>query len=110
MGDMAVRRVEIPPKLLAFADRGDDWVTWLEGLPRLVRDVLAEWRLTLDGAPTHGEAALVIPVRTTDGERVVLKLGYPHWEADHEHLALRAWAGHGAVRLLRADPHRYARS
>ena len=27
-------------------------------------------------------------------------------EAEHEHLALRAWAGEGAVRLLRADPRR----
>lgn len=100
--------VEIPPAFLAFASRGDDWRRWLDSLPRLTREVLAAWDLTIDGTPTNGEAALVIPVRTSDSEAAVLKLGYPHWEADHEYLALRAWGGHGAVRLLRADPHRYA--
>jgi streptomycin 6-kinase len=38
----------------------------------------------------------------------VLKVGFPHVEAEHEHLALRHWAGRGAVELLRADPHRSA--
>jgi streptomycin 6-kinase len=38
----------------------------------------------------------------------VLKVGWPHREAEHEHLALHHWQGRGAVRLLRADPHRFA--
>jgi streptomycin 6-kinase len=38
----------------------------------------------------------------------MLKVQFPHWEADHEHLALRTWDGNGAVKLLRADPRRYA--
>ena len=53
-----------------------------------------------------GATALVLPVRTETGEPAVLKLGWPHPEATYEHLALRAWAGEGAVRLLRADPRR----
>ena len=32
----------------------------------------------------------------------------PHPEAEHEHLALKRWAGAGTVELLRADPHRWA--
>ena len=32
----------------------------------------------------------------------------PHAESEHEHLALQHWHGRGAVRLLRADPHRSA--
>jgi streptomycin 6-kinase len=71
-------------------------------------DVLEEWGLTVDGASTYGECALVVPVRTADGVPAVLKVGWPHEEAEHEHLALRLWNGAGAVRLLRADPHRYA--
>jgi streptomycin 6-kinase len=47
-------------------------------------------------------------VRTGAGEGAVLKVGWPHWEAEHEHLALQRWHGDGAVRLLRADPHRGA--
>ena len=37
-----------------------------------------------------------------------MKVGWPHWEAELEHLALRLWDGQGAVRLLRADPRRFA--
>ena len=38
----------------------------------------------------------------------MLKISWPHWEAETEHLALRAWHGDGAVELWRADPRRYA--
>jgi len=55
-----------------------------------------------------GECAVVHPVRTGDGEPAVLKLEWPHPEAEHEHLALSRWGGNGAVRLLRADPNRFA--
>ena len=50
----------------------------------------------------------MLPVRTSTGEAAALKVGFPHPEARYEHLALRAWDGDGAVRLLRADPHRFA--
>jgi len=56
----------------------------------------------------RGECAVVHPVRTGDGGPAVLKLEWPHAEAEHEHLALRHWGGNGAVRLLRADPNRFA--
>ncbi len=76
-------------------------------LPRMITDVCQEWRLRVDGAPMAGITATVVPVLTEDGQRAVLKAGTPHPESRHEHLALRAWAGHGAVRLLRADPRRF---
>ncbi|MCH9803505.1 aminoglycoside phosphotransferase family protein, partial [bacterium] len=38
----------------------------------------------------------------------MLKIGFPHDESEHEHLALQHWHGHAAVRLLRADPRRGA--
>lgn len=96
------------PAGLAAAGHGPDWAAWLERLPRLTADLLAEWSLAPDGEPAHGRTALVLPVRTEDGERAALKVGFPHPEAAAEHLALRRWGGHGAVRLLRADPHRSA--
>jgi streptomycin 6-kinase len=38
----------------------------------------------------------------------VLKLGFPHDEAVHEHIGLQHWHGNGTVELLRADPRRWA--
>ena len=100
--------VGIPAAFLAYADRGADWRRWLDGLPGLLRDLVDEWALRTDGATVHGHTAVAVPVRTAEGVAAVLKVGWPHWEADHEHLALRHWAGDGAVRLVRADPRRYA--
>ena len=98
----------LPPAFLAYAARDEPWAAWLARLPRLVDEVVDDWQLRVDGALMHGEVALVVPVRTRAGEPAVLKLGFPHAEAAYEHLALRAWNGNGAVRLLQADPRRWA--
>jgi len=100
--------VDIPAGLLVVASRGQDWADWLDQLPRLIRDLLDEWQLRVDGTSAYGNCALVVPVTTADGQRAVLKVQFPHWEAETEHLALRAWAGNGVVQLLRADPRRFA--
>jgi len=81
---------------------------WLLQLPGLVEASLAEWDLTLDGYPMHGVCALVVPVRLGDSSAAVLKVTWPHVEAAHEHLALQRWGGRGAVRLLAANPGRWA--
>ncbi|MEJ1110709.1 MULTISPECIES: aminoglycoside phosphotransferase family protein [unclassified Kribbella] len=100
--------VEIPADLLLVGSRGQDWADWLDRLPRLTRDLLDEWDVRVDGTTTHGYCALVVPVTTADGQPAVLKVQFPHWEAETEHLALRDWGGNGAVQLLRADPRRFA--
>ena len=105
---MNARTVEVPPAFGARAGRSASWATWLEGLPRLVGDILAEWELAPDGATLHGECALVVPVRTAEARAAALKVSWPHWEAETEHVALQRWHGDGAVELLRADPHRFA--
>jgi streptomycin 6-kinase len=99
---------DLPAGLRAHEALGDAWVTWLDGLPRLVAEVAADWELTFDGGPTHGCCALVVAVRTVSGRPAVLKVGFPDDESEHEHLALQHWHGDGAVELLRADPHRRA--
>ena len=81
---------------------------WLSRLPRLVDESLAQWDLDLDGDPVHGACALVLPVRRRDDSAAVLKVTWPHTDARYEHLVLRQWAGHGAVRLLAANPARWA--
>ena len=100
--------MRIPAGFAAYAVRGPEWVQFLDRLPALLRDLLGEWELTVDGEPTHGHCAVVVPVRTAAGGTAALKVGWPHWEAEHEHLALQHWQGNGAVRLLRADPRRFA--
>lgn len=99
--------VEVPEAFLDFAARSPDWASWLHELPRLARGMLSEWSLTPDGPALTGQTALALPVTTRTGEPAVLKLGWPHPEATYEHLALRAWGGRGAVRLLQADPRRW---
>jgi len=102
----------LPPALAAWAARGPGWATWLDGLPRLLSDLLAQWELVPAGASRHGRTAVMVPVDSASvGAAVgdsVLKVAYPDEETEHEALALQRWGGRGAVRLLRADPHRRA--
>ena len=100
--------LRIPDGVLGMARRGPVWATWVDALPRLVADVVEEWRLTVDGPAMHGYCAIVVPVRTSGRRPAVLKVGFPDEESEHEHLALQHWHGNGAVELLRADPHRRA--
>jgi len=105
---MSPSPVAVPDAFAARASRGESWARWLAGLPRLAADLLDEWALVADGAATYGECALVLPVRTDAGRPAVLKVTWPHWEAETEHVALQRWHGNGAVELLRADPRRFA--
>jgi streptomycin 6-kinase len=100
--------VEVPEGLREQAELGPNWATWLEQLPALTTELLADWQLSVDGDPMHGFCALVVPVRTSAGRPAVLKVHLPDEESEHEHLALQHWHGRGAVQLLRADPHRFA--
>ncbi len=96
---------------------GVEGADWLRELPRLVTECLDRWNLEVAGPSRHGMAALVLPVRrspdavgtdATGGTEAVLKVVWPHPEGAQEHLALRRWDGQGAVRLLAADPARWA--
>jgi len=98
----------LPDGVLGMARRGPDWADWVDRLPGLVGDLLEEWQLSTDGSMMHGFVALVVPVRTAAGRAAALKVSFPDEESEHEHLALQHWGGRGAVRLMRADPHRSA--
>lgn len=97
----------LPDAVLAFARRGPEWASYVERLPRLVRELTDEWELEADGHAMSGHCSLVLPVRGPEGP-AVLKLGFPDDESEHEALGLQTLGGRGAVRLLRADPHRRA--
>jgi streptomycin 6-kinase len=72
---------------------------WLAVLPGTIDDLASEWGLEL-GTPyvPGGQCAWVAPARDRAGVEVVLKVGWRHWEAEHEAEALRFWDGDGAVR------------
>jgi streptomycin 6-kinase len=100
---------DLPQELLGQAALGPAWSGWLDRLPRLLRDLLDEWELTVDGEPRHGHVSAVLPVRTATGEPAALKVSFDgDDESLHEGLALQHWHGDGTVRLLRADPRRRA--
>ena len=101
--------IVIPPSFVVDVMRREGEVgrRWLDSLPAQVASCCADWGLTLDGAPMHGGLSLVVPVRR-DEERTVLKLVWAEADAAQEVLALTAWGGQGAVRLLTAEPERRA--
>ncbi|EWT00328.1 kinase [Intrasporangium oryzae NRRL B-24470] len=91
---------------------GEDWIATLPGL---LTDLLDEWELEPVERSMWGTCSVAVPVRRlgrpadeTEPVDAVLKVTWPHLEAATESLALQTWNGHGAVRLIRADPGRFA--
>jgi streptomycin 6-kinase len=82
--------------------------TWLERVPNLLDECVAEWGLRLGAPYEAGVAGYTVRADLPDGTLAVLKLIYPHREAEQEAEALRAWHGDGAVRLLAHDPERWS--
>ncbi len=80
---------------------------WLGDVRDFIEQALRQWQLTLDlppsGTPWHGQSGVVVPVVTAEGGQAALKIAFPHEEAGLEPLALKLWAGTGAVRLLADD-------
>jgi streptomycin 6-kinase len=107
---MADVTIVLPDGLEEQRELGPDWARWLDTLPRVFADVLADWELSRDGDDLwHGFCSLVAPVVTVDGTPAVLKVSFDgDDESVHEALALQHWQGDGVVRLLRADPRRRA--
>ncbi|KOG16119.1 aminoglycoside phosphotransferase family protein [Streptomyces viridochromogenes] len=97
--------IEIPDGLAAAQEEfnGEEGRAFIARLPDLAEEFLGRWELRLDGRPMHGVAALVLPVIRRDGTPAVLKLQLLDEESAGEPVALRAWDGDGAVRLLTHD-------
>jgi streptomycin 6-kinase len=89
------------------ADAGLTHGDWLERVPQLLAECAEEWGLRLGEPYAQGAAGYVVRAER-GGDPVVLKLIYPHWEAEQEADALRAWNGDGAVELLAYDAGRWA--
>lgn len=82
---------------------GKDGVRWLADLPRIMHELACDWQLTI-GEPYELSYHYITAVTCADGTRAVLKLGVPGGGSLAEDApALKAFAGRGAVRLLRSD-------
>jgi len=100
----------VPPALRRVAEEvwGPAGRDWADRLPMIAQSVIEDWRLRLEH-PLPPSMHWVAAVTTDDEQPAVLKLG----PASPGHLAveaaaLRLFAGHGAVRLLRSDQRRGA--
>ena len=98
--------MRVPDELVAYHLKwyGEAGRPWIDASPDLVVKCLEQWQLRVDGSLMNGAVALIVPVVREDGVRAVLKL-QPQFEKHivAEPVALRAWNGNGAVRLLEHD-------
>src|SRR5690242_11259808 len=94
------------PRNLVEAARhnGPQFATWLAELPSVVAGLAEQWALRV-GPPFQpgGVTAWVTPATDEAGADWVLKVGWKHYEAEHEADGLRFWAGRGAVQLAKVD-------
>ena len=91
----------IPPRLadaVAEDDLPGRW-QWFAAIPGRIEEIADEWHLRLRRPYLPGgQCAWVAPVRTADGEDLVLKVAWRHRESEQEAAGLRHWDGDGAVR------------
>ncbi|MEE1800472.1 aminoglycoside phosphotransferase family protein [Streptomyces sp. JV176] len=97
--------IDIPEEFAETQSRegGAAGRAFLAALPSMAADLLARWELRVNGPSLTGRCALVLPVEDADGTPAMLKLQPVDDETAGEPVALRAWGGDGAVRLLRYD-------
>ena len=81
---------------------------WRRRAPALAQECAELWSLTLGEPYDHGHASVTLRAELADGTRAVLKVGFPHPEAEQEPDALVHYDGRGAVRLLAHDADRSA--
>lgn len=100
---------------MAAAHAGLTWASateagreWLERLPQLLRECVAQWSLQVGEPFPYAFASLALPATLSDGSDAVLKICLPHRESEHEADALQRWNGEAAVRLLAHDRERWA--
>lgn len=89
--------------------QGEEGAAWLAGLDALVRDVAADWQLSIGQSLRGGTASLVLEARTSDGLDAILKLAVPGQDPTSSELrVLLAAGGRGYPTVLRHDVARGA--
>ena len=97
--------MEIPAQFAATTveSKGEAGRAWLAELPGIIEGCLERWKFAPDGPVLHGFMGVVLPGRFLDGGTAVLKVSWVDEETRWEPVALAAWNGEGAVRLLEHD-------
>ncbi len=109
---MGVRQ-DLPVIPQPFAQRittiyGQNGQAWLETLPAILQDLSQSWSLEI-GEPFPGLTYnYVTRANGPNQEPYVVKVGIGTPEGSREALALREYAGQGAVRVIRHDESRHA--
>lgn len=85
-----------------FGAKGEKW---LADLPEIIREISAEWSLTIDKTFPNLSFNYVASCVDKMGEKYVLKIGVPETDSPvlSEKRALEAFGGKGAVKLLKFD-------
>jgi streptomycin 6-kinase len=100
--DGTVSAFAFPANLLdsVHSDRSPQRAAWLAAVPDRVAEYAGRWSLRVEPPfQPGGRCAWVAAGVDAAGREVALKVAWWHDEAAHEADGLRAWSGHGAVRL-----------
>ena len=81
---------------------------WRANVAELVADCCERWDLRAGEPYVPGACGHVLRVEQADGTPAVLKVFWPHREAEQEADALERWGGNGSVQLLARDDERHA--
>jgi streptomycin 6-kinase len=81
---------------------------WRANVHELVAECAEQWALRIEEPYVPGVVGHVLRAELPDGTPAVLKLSWPHREAEQEAEALERWDGDGAVRLYARDDVRHA--
>jgi len=81
---------------------------WRQRAPALAQECAELWSLRLGELYEYSYVSIALRAELPNGTPAVLKVGWPHPEAEHEAAALAHYDGRGAVRLLAHDPPRNA--
>jgi streptomycin 6-kinase len=97
--------LQLPQRLVEAAQGSAEGQAWLARLPAERERLAQRWSLSFEreGGGHTATCSHVAFVRRSDGTPAVLKIGLPHFEAEHEQQGLRFWDGDPMVRLLDAD-------
>ncbi|GAB3441286.1 aminoglycoside phosphotransferase family protein [Streptomonospora sediminis] len=97
MSDVTEQLVDEKQRKRLVARFGSGAVDWLAGLPALVEELAAQWKLTIDGPAPHGRTSVVLFCRRVDGTPAILKVSPDPGLGTSEARVLRLWEETGRV-------------